>query len=453
MERQQPEKITDTEILQSQAKFLRDIGLWRNSVLFEKYSYRLSPDALFITEEEKRQLDEIAALLYLSGGFFDGSLQIFNKTASLQFRSTRTGGTVARALTSGIKRSEIPLQNAFPSQKPFICRLDLVKTQRQEPAFQVVEIEGDKTHGFGFLSIMDYFREQYMGRRDTAGITFALKSEIKRQGFSEDVPLILLVGLSERFYITEMKIFEQFARAQGINLIAALETEVEIQNDYIVSKRKGIRTNILISLPTLTPNGYKASGIDEEALFDLYTSGKIKCLIPPKRFLGSKALLGIISNAGKDYELERLLNEVFDPNFLRTFRKYLPNTILVTKRNKNLVADLLRENPDGYVIKQIMTSGMKGVSLPNDPQKRKRFIEDALSTPFNYIIQEKVNQGTRAFSFAEPGTADIQQSEMFMRVELFATCDGIATIGVTARETPSVHGAKDAIQIPIIFER
>lgn len=455
MEREKLEKLTEVGILDAQSKFLERVGLWTTPDLKEKYAYRLSPDCLKLSNKEKKDLEEIANLIYAPGGFLDGSLKLFQKTLSPQFTGVATGGIVRRGLTAGIAKREIPIQEILSEQKPFIVRLDLVKLKRKnesDPSFQIVEVEGDKTHGFGYLSIMDYFREEFVGRKDTRGIVWALEEELTKRNIKKGEPIILIVGQNERFYLTELEIFSKFAQRTGINLCTALEDQIKVGKDSIFAGEKDTEPRVLVNIPVLTSTGYSASGINEERLFELYQQGKIVCLIPPKRFLGSKGLLGLVRNGDNDPEIESVLNSVFNPELLLKIKKYIPETILVTRRNKKLVEKLLTEEPNAWVVKQTMSSGTKGVSLPDDPEKRKKFLEQALSIPFNYVIQKKIPQETRVFSFSEAESPTlVKKAKMFMRVELFACPSGIATVGVTARETPSVHAQEDAIQIPVIF--
>lgn len=95
---------------------------------------------------------------------------------------------------------------------------------------------------------------------------------------------------------------------------------------------------------------------------------------------------------------------------------------------------------------------MKGVALPSDKERAADFAKEALDSPYNFVIQKKVEQATEVFKFSEPGRILVQSAPMYMRIELFASPLGIATVGVTGREVPSVHGATDAIQVPVIFK-
>lgn len=445
-------EIQESEILSAQKKFLETVGLWSTPALSEKYKYRLSPDVLELTQKEKAELEEIAFLIYAPGGFIDGSIKLLAKTSSPQFRATKTGGAVWRALTAGIGKVEIPIQ-MIGEMRPFVCRLDLLKASQNGdgPFFQIAELEGDKTHGFGYLTIMDFFRKSFMNRSDTPGIISALSQELERRGTPQEAPIGLIVGLKERFYIEELRIFAKFAQEAGINLITTLESDARVTEGGLFLPSVAIPITTLVNLPSLD---FGWGGIKAQGLLDLYRQGKIDCLIPPKRFLGSKDLLALVSNGDNDQELEKVLNQVFDSNILLRLREFIPQTILVTKRNKKYILSILQEEPENWVVKQTLSSGMKGVALPDDAEKRAKFIKDALANPYNFIIQKKVDQQTKTFKFSEPEmTSQLETANMYLRIELFASPSGIATVGVTARETPSVHGAKDAIQIPVIYEK
>lgn len=439
----------------AQEFFLEQAGLWANPELKEKYLYRLSPDVHTMTKQEKIQLNEISHLIYAQGGFIDGAISLFEYVSNPKTQSTKTGGVLWRCLSSGIAKSELPYQSRT-HKPPFVCRLDLMSVKNPgnlQPLFQIAEIEGDKTHGFGYLTMIDYFRSLFYNKADTSGILNALKQKLEFDSIAPSTPITLIVGQKERFYVTELQMFSKFARASGINLKVMTEDQVEVTDTGIKFDQPGTISTTLISVPPLNPHGDTGSGINAEKLFKLYSDGTINCLIPPNRFLGSKALLGLISNGDGNPEIEQILAKFFDPEILDKLRIYIPKTIMITKTNSQAVSSLLSSQPDCWVIKKVMSSGTKGVALPEDTTKKEAFIYEALKTPYNYIIQKKVEQKMTNFSYSNPyHEAGISNANMYTRVELYACQDGIATLGITAREVPSVHVAKDAIQIPVVFE-
>src|SRR5579859_156771 len=160
--------IQQEEIMASQKETLQKLGLWATPELAEKYKYRLSPDALLLSAPERADIETVANLVYCEGGFLDGAIKLYSKTLIPQFRSKPVGSLVVRALSSGIGKKEIPMQDVA-SRLPFICRLDLMRAKTEnseEPLFKIAEVEGDKTHGFGYLTIIDLFRQKFLGRND-----------------------------------------------------------------------------------------------------------------------------------------------------------------------------------------------------------------------------------------------------------------------------------------------
>lgn len=325
--------LSDEQIVAAQEEILRKGGLWSTPELKSKYAFRLSPDALEILSDERKDLEELSFLLYAPGGFFDGAMRLYQKSLDPRFTSTPVGSIVRRGLTNGIPKRELAIQGIFP-EPPVLSRVDLIKTQNGDSSskrFQIAEIEGDKTHGFGYLTLMDFFRREFMGSEDTIGIINTLKRSLLAKGLDPQTSIIAIVGRSERFYEGEQRVFSEFCRANGLNLFTVPESEVATTDRGVVAR--GVpESNVLLNLPTLTSSGYMDTGVDEEKVFELLKQGSITCLIPPNRFLGSKGLLALISNGDNNPGLEEVLQDAFNSEVLDELRSHIPQTILITKK-------------------------------------------------------------------------------------------------------------------------
>lgn len=444
MERIKPTESVESQI-QAQAEFYERIGMW-SPFDAGKYDFRLSPDVLELTLVQKKELDEMAMLIYGEGGYLDGSVRLIKLTEDPKFTGTRVGGAIRKSLFFGIRKDEQALQ-LVDDVLPFISRLDLVLTDGSDAdntSFKIVEVEGDKTHAFGYVTMPVHFNNIVSGNSQPLGVVEALGKKLQERG-GVDLETTLIVGESEAFYERELSVFAKIANESGLNLSVVREKKLDV----------GRLNGVVVSIPTLTPAGLKGSGIESADLYSRYVSGAIDCLIPPKRFLGNKSLLGIIKNSLGDEELERVLRETFSSTALAGLRKYIPDTVAVNKGNSRIVADLYESGPEEWVVKEIMSSGMRGVKLP-DKATPDEVIEARASLirqqPYNFILQRKVPQKRCEFKFAErDNLGTVKSAPMFMRISPFVTGDGVAAVGVTARETPAVHGARDAIQIPVKF--
>ncbi len=443
----QPEPISQATA--DQERLLVSLGLWATPDLRGKYSFRLSSEVLALSKAEQTELNTISDLIYSRGGFFDGAIRLFNQALN-------GNRAIYDILAAGLDKQELDLIDPVSLTPPFISRADLMRTADQKQLFQIAEIEGDKTHAFGYASILDLLRNQTMDRDDTPGIIAVLKAEIERFNLPAAKPIVLAVGNGEKFYIGELSVFAKLANEASINLIVLPEDDLEVDQYGIGPRSTPTRTDTVIRIPDLffTPvdSSIKQRSALSLKLLRLHKQGLIRSFIPPGRFLVSKNLLALISNPQGDRLIESALNSCFDSGVIRGLRKFIPITLVINQETRDLAMSLLTRESDNWVIKQAISSGMKGVNLGRE--RRSEFIKRALTFPNQFVIQKKVRQLTKRFTFTEaddPRT--IKEAEMYMRISPFFTKDGIATIGVTARETPAVHGAKDAIQIPVVFER
>jgi len=461
MEREQVINLNETRLVQSQARFLEEIGLWEAGSDKGRFAFRLSPDVLELNFEQKAELEEINDLMFSRGGFFDGANRLFDRTFDQRFISTNTGAKVLKTLRSGLPKAERELIKSGDRQMPAVCRLDLALAPDQDSEFKILEVEGDKTHAFGYATIAELFARQIadVTTERLPGLVFDFGTFLKGAGATPEKPAVLIVGREEMFYETELKFFAQICRKNLIPLVVLAEREVQVSTSGISlndgsfpAGKNSFTTDLLVNLPVLTPDGYRGTGIDADLLLRLFAEGKIRCLIPPKRFLGSKGLLALVSNGDNDPELETILRGCFDPGKLARLRELIPSTFVISKKSKVRALAELDENPGAWVIKKSMSSGMRGVALPEGNRQRS-MLGEAVEAPFNYVMQAKVAQETRTFRFAEPNNLNIiKRARMFMRISPFCTPGGISTVCVTGRETSDVHGATDSILISTVFK-
>lgn len=386
--------------------------------------------------------------MYQDNGFLRGSIRLYIATANPKLSGFPVWGFLSRSLRIGIPKNEIDLQQLYPDQLPSVIRLDLAE-RSDDPTFQIMEVEGDKTHAFGYSTIADLVRD-----KEESALPGIIKTLAKPLKNDSDSPVLLIVGQQERFYEPELKAFCNAATAgTERRFIMVPEKQLRVDNNGLYKEGENFRSRVLVNLPILTPFGPSGTGVDQMSILEEYRRGKLTCLIPPKRFLGNKALLGIISNCDKNPEVEMILRQFFEEKTLESLRKYIPDSSLIWRGNLSYWQDELSDSQEQWVVKQTTSSGMKGVALPDNLQKQKALLEEASTKPGQFIVQRKIEQKKRKFNFSEPENLNQTQTAiMYTRVELFASLSGISAILVTARESPAVHGAPDAIQISAKLE-
>lgn len=132
---------------------MRSSGIWK-TLEDEKcrYRLRLSPDTFPITPECLPELQTINDLIYADGGYLEGAISLYTAAVDPKLSGFPVWGLLHRSLGTGILKIENDLQLLKPKQLPAIVRLDLAETLGS-PSFQIMEVEGDKTHAFGYSTI------------------------------------------------------------------------------------------------------------------------------------------------------------------------------------------------------------------------------------------------------------------------------------------------------------
>lgn len=419
--------------------------------MFPRYSFELSPDVPVFTAEQKAEIQWINHIIFsASGGYFHGALKMYmDLKKNEKLLNEPTGRNIWKALNNGISKHELAIQAQF-NQLPIFARCDLMSVQptsKYSPLFQIAEVEGDKTHGMGYYDGFIHKNSLEI----TGGINGQTFSEVVRACVGDE-PVVLLVGDKEQFYLPEMKsLLLPEAIAKGLNLMVATEGQLKLTQDKEMPiEVSGVKARWVVNIPELNPYGELVKPNGGKNLYDLYADGSVSCLIPPNRFLGNKALMGIVSNGLNDQKLDRWIEGYFKWE-LGPMRHFFPRTIMVTKENVTQVIELLESQPDDWVIKKTVSSGAKGVSLGDDAAQRTKMVAELSMAPFNYIVQKKVLQVPQSFWHADPTTMELRYSPMYTRTELYTQFGDPLTIGITARASKAVHVQHDAIQIPVKY--
>lgn len=425
------------------SELLESSGIWSSEEFkFKRYRLRLSPDLFPLTESAYQELARINRLMYQKGGFLEGMINVYEASSDPKLTGFPLWGLLYRVLRQGVPKSEKGILLNKDKITPAVIRIDLAESS--DSSFKIMEVEGDKTHAFGYSTIADIIRGQELL---LPGIIsrFAELTEV----FETNGPVLLVVGQQERFYEPELTAFCNLATQEtGTKFVMVPERMLKIDENGLYPEKDNPRSRLLINLPILTPGGPSGTKVNQKRILKEYQAGRIVCLIPPKRFLGNKALLGIVSNCDGNPELERIVREFVSLDALAQLREVIPDTAIIWTKNQEFWRNEFTKNPNDWVIKKTVSSGMKGVGLPSDPDRQLSMLAEAERKPGQYIIQRKVIQKKRIFSFAEPEDLDqVQRREMYTRIELFASSNGPASVLTTAREDTAVHGAPDAIQI------
>jgi len=131
---------------------------------------------------------------------------------------------------------------------------------------------------------------------------------------------------------------------------------------------------------------------------------------------------------------------------LNLLRSYIPETYFFDKQS---LQKLDLENSSKYMLKEVVSSGMKGVLFKSDDAFQKILLRN--KTTSNWIIQEEIQNLAQTLSWYDEFGNLHSADDYHMRLTTHYVNHNLAEVTVTACRSKSVHGGKDCIQIGTII--
>ncbi len=403
--------------------------IWRGERK-HSHAFLLSPSVYRITREQEQELQQLGFALYdcLLGL---SQIAVIAYDRSLNYHGAWT--LARRVFSSGVPKIYQELQGMHVRRIPRLIKVDLMVDHAGR--FRIAEIDGHNKHGLGYSTLARQFRNAV--EPDASGLPGAvalIAAEMQRLGHRT---IKLLYADQERFYVPEFEIAQEALREHGMDCVIMPEMEADAAF---------VSDGLFLDLPFLhhRTNLYAP-------IIEAYKKGDVEFLIPPKPFLGAKGVLALLRNDGKDPQLEAILGAFIDAGSLALARSYIPETLLVGRHAEPEHAVRARTAQKRYVLKESISSGMKGTIFSDEPDF-PNVLSRASAGNLNWVLQEEVANQPQTFSWYEHGAADGTRSlktadDWFMRVTAHYVNRALADIVVTARRDKAVHGAKDCIQI------
>ncbi len=412
-------------------KVISESGIWDGNRK-ENHSFFLSPSLYQISDAKYQELLKLGFALY------DCLLGLSHIATIAYDQNLNYGGVwafIRKIFSTGVPKIYQELQAIKVRDIPKLLKVDLMVDQ--DGNFKIAEIDGHNKHGLGYSTLAKRFREVLKEEKSVfPGVVKSLAGEIKNAGYSE---LKLFYADQERFYLPEFEIAGNEFAKHGIDCKIVSETNAD---------EEFLSSGLFLDLPFL----YDRVGL-YETIISAYKNGDVKFIIPPKPFLGAKSVLAFLRNDNKDEKIEAILRTfIFKDDSLNLVRRYIPETFFVGKQSESFESITTRILEKDYVLKESISSGMKGTIFSDQPDFKK-VLQVACNSKTNWILQEEVKNNPQTFSWfnGNGNTPELKTSEdWFMRVTTHYVNRQLADIIVTARRDKAVHGAKDSIQIGAI---
>lgn len=411
-------------------KLVKESQLWDGDRQ-DTHGFLLTPDVYTIRPEQKLELERLGIAL-------SDSLKGVGRIAAIAFNPQLqhgvTWGMIARMLATGVPKAFIDLQTMQPKALPIPLKVDLM--EGQDHRYYIAEIDGHNPRGLGYSTLAARIRQLFAPNLEAfPGVATLMAEEVRRRDHEE---LVFLYSDQERFYRPEIEILKAELAKLGINLIVVSELEVSAQQGSIYIKGIDRSRSLFVTLPVL----YHNKGL-RDTLSNLYRSGEISFLLPPKPFLGSKAVLALLRNDTGDREVEAILRSQIPSNSLETLRSHIPTTYMVSKKVAGLEHWQNLCSQGSYVLKATISSGMKGTIFNDDPRFPEA-LRKASETVYGFVLQKEVITILRSLRYRDEKGA-IKDGIWYIRLIAHFFGREVGDLEVTGRMVKAVHGAKDSI--------
>lgn len=415
-----------SEMYSRLAAVMTETGLW-SGAREHSHKFLLSPSVYHIT---KAQRDQLARLGHALHDCMLGLSHIAVIAYDPGLNYNGMWSQVRKVFSTGVPKIYQELQGMNVRHLPKLLKVDLMVDH--DGSFKIAEVDGHNKHGMGYSTLGLRFCESlYPEATRLPGTVKMLAALVKRLGHSE---LKLLYADQERFYIPEFEVAQQEFAKHGVSCV--IRSEMEADKEFVTS-------GLFVDLPFL----YHREGL-YGYIVPAYKDGEVGFIIPPKPFLGAKGVLALLRNDREDAKLEAMLRAFIKMPSLAFVRDFVPETFLVGTQAEAVHATSVRTQSKKYVLKESISSGMKGTVFLEDATFDSTLAR-ACESQMNWILQEEIVNQPQTFSWFEDDTAHSLKSadDWFMRVTVQYVGRELADVIVTARRDKAVHGAKDCIQI------
>ncbi len=407
--------------IEATKNMVRGSGIWNGR--------RESTHAFCLTTARWNLSDVHGVTLTKLGKALFGVLSALGRLAAISADNNLAKGSAWR-LIRDVVHTEVPsyrhsLQCFKPSTPPLVFRVDMV--EKSDGTLKIVEIEGDKTHGFGYSTL---FRQIALagGAAVFPGVVHYISEAVRHRSCT--ATLVVPEPIADRFYRPEMDILCQALIRGGIQVHRLQEENpVDVQDQ-----------SLLLSLPRFDGDTTRVANRGlEQSLIDRYQHGDLQVLIPPKSFLSSKGVMALLCNFSEDPDLEAILRSQIQSDHLQILRSFLPRTMFVAQ---GMVL------PAGeWVLKHVHSSGAHGVFFSSDEVRFASAFKKACSGINRAIVQEVVASPTRSYAVYNQFGQGLGQQDRYARVAVFFARQGVADVTITACPRLPVHGGKGAVMV------
>lgn len=393
-----------------------DNGFW-SSVNDTRYGYELSPVPFYLNSDLQNQLTDIGKVV---ANIQEGSKRLFKNVS-------QSNGRTESSIRKIFEQAGGGLPMVVSEQKMPLTKVDLIIDVKSQ--IKIAEIDSYNPRGIVYaLLLRDIFKE-YSGQF-YSGCGAILSAEMEAR---ETTKLLWIYAMKERYYLQGFLQFQRIMNQYG--------KEIKVQS------AASLKDVDMLSLMIPWGMNDPVEQLAKKMLIDKYMNNDSQFLFPLHPWMGTKGILGMLSNSCKNEALESLAQYHFSD--VDMIRQYIPPTTLISKRNATEVASWVNGDRN-VVLKGNVASGLKSVFFSAD--KKEEYVKNLLVATSmkqpSYIMQEEVQQKTfRLPYYKNNGT--LEYADWYLRLIIHVDSSGqVVDAEITGRRTKDVHGAPDCIQLP-----
>lgn len=413
---------------------VRASGLW-DGERADTHRFLMTPDLFPLSTEQTHDLRRLGAALVEC---MEGASRIAAIAKSGELGRGLAWRELQELSVMQVEKAYRLLQVARPKQIPRVIKADFV--EGVDGHLWLAEIDAMNRRGMGYATLLADIRKVLKPAASAfPGVPSLLAREVKRR---QSDRMVFLYGHKERWYLPEFEILQTAMRREGIEVIVADELDMKVEHGRIFVRGVEEPSRLFVNFPVIAKNPDLLAGLSA-----MYLAGDLQCLIPPKPFLGSKALGGILRNDDGDETLEAILRSQIDGVALEIVRRHTPETFFVRRQGKLPAIG----GDHAWVLKEAIASGAKGVVFSTDPGFPQA-VAAARKTNGRYVLQREVTGRQREFGYYDHDAYEIQRASWYTRLIVYFIASEPANVSVTGCRTKLVHGGKDAILMDSVFD-
>jgi hypothetical protein len=396
-------------------------NFWK-SEFDKRYGYVLSPEPFVLNDEIKSQLLDIGKVIKV---YQEGCKNLFSLAKNEHGRLFNTINYIFKSACEGLPLLQTNRNSA-------LCKVDLIIDEQNQ--LKILEVDIYNPRGIPYVvflrDIFKEYRSNYL-----IGVESVIKRELNNRATSS---LLWVYADKERYYENG---FLQLKRILQNNL----GINVLYMNALNIEDKEG-KFNAILNVPACLNKPTEI--ITRGKLVREYKKDDNKFLYPIIPWMGSKSLLGIISNASKIQSVDELVFESFEN--IELLRNYIPPSILIGKYFKDDTKKWVSSNNDS-VLKKSVSSGHKNVYFSDDINFHTN-IESALSHKQPaYILQKCIKSKKILLPYFEKN-GKISKDYWNLRLTVHVDLNGdVVDAEITGRRDQFVYGSIDSIQLPCII--